>query len=53
MMENLILGLAGKTEFDDAKAAMLCETAEEAFLTLTWKMNWEYIHDQDKEKRVN
>ena len=46
------LGLAGKTEFDDAKAAMICEAAEEAFLTLTWKISWEFAHDQNLEKRV-
>ena len=45
--------MAGKTEFDYAKAAMICEAAEEAFLTLTWKINWEFAHDQDLEKRVN
>ena len=48
-----MVGLAGKTEFDDAKAAMICEAAEEAFLTLTWKINWEFAHDQDLEKRVS
>ena len=32
---------------------MICEAAEEAFLTLTWKINWEFLHDKDKEKRVN
>ena len=45
--------MAGKTEFDNAKAAMICEAAEEAFLTLTWKINWEFAHDQDLEKRVS